>query len=126
MNWNNKELLKRAWLARENAYPWKSATKVGCVLQMTNGDIYSGWNIEGLWMTSIHAEVCAISHIGNYKDKIKKVVIVAEVGFFTPCGACLDWLIQFAEEDCEIIIQNKDRIIYKFGLGELCPHYPKK
>ena len=55
------DLLAAAWVAREAAYPHKSGTKVGCAIRTTTGAVYYGWNVEGLWMTSIHAEVSAIS-----------------------------------------------------------------
>lgn len=49
------DLIKLAWEARKNAHPHKSGTKVGCVIQTDSRNIYPGWNIEGLWMTSLHA-----------------------------------------------------------------------
>lgn len=117
-------LLENAWLTREFAQPWKSGTKVGCVIETNTGDVLRGWNLEGLWMTSIHAEVSAIAKLLPHSGKIKRVVIVAETSNFTPCGACLDWLFQFADKDCTVITQNKDREIRKYKLAELCPHYP--
>jgi N6-adenosine-specific RNA methylase IME4 len=78
------------------------------------------------YYTKSNAEVCMISHIKNYSLKLKKVFIVSETSFFTPCGACIDWLKQFSAEDCEVIIQNKDRKIHTFKLNDLMPHYPKR
>ena len=118
-----KDLLKMAWQARNNAYPWKSGTKVGCAILTEGGLIKTGWNIEGLWMTSIHAEIVAISQIVVTKQKIKTIVVVAETKMFTPCGACLDWLFQFATKDTMVIIDNHKEI-KEFHLNELMPHYP--
>ena len=121
-----KDLLKEAWKAREFAYAWKSKTKVGCAIECENGEIVTGFNIEGLWMTSIHAEVNAICSLMENGFKGIKIAIVAKTEFFTPCGACLDWLFQFCDHEALVIIQNKNFEIREFKLSELCPHYPKQ
>ncbi len=120
------DLLNKAWEARGLAYPWKSGTKVGCAIETEAGSIAVGWNIEGLWMTSIHAEVCALKELVAWNTKGIRVAIVSETSHFTPCGACLDWLFQFCIKDAEIIIQNKEREIIVYKLSELCPHYPRQ
>ena len=120
------DLLTRAWEVRELAYPWKSGTKVGCAIEDEQGNVAVGWNIEGLWMTSIHAEVCAIKELVAWKTKGVKVAIVSDTHHFTPCGACLDWLFQFCVVDAEIIIQSKAGETTVYKLSELCPHYPKQ
>lgn len=120
------DLLSWAWQAREMAYAWKSGTKVGCAIEDEKGNILQGWNIEGLWMTSIHAEVCTITKLTPDGGKGKTVAIVAETEHFTPCGACLDWLVQFCVVECKIIIQNKYKRVSMYSLAELCPHYPKQ
>jgi len=126
MNKKDIELLDNAWKAREYAYPWNSGVKVGCAIRAETGQIVQGWNIEGLWMTSIHAEVCAITQLIKIKTKGIAVGIVSDTKYFTPCGACLDWLFQFCNLDSLILIQNRDRKIYRFRLKNLCPEYPKK
>lgn len=118
-------ILHNAWNFREKAYPHKSGTKVGCALYTNGGHIHGGWNIEGLWMTSIHAEVSAICGM-NFCEKIKAIAIVAKTENFTPCGACLDWIVQFASKGCIVITQNKRMEIKKYSLTDLVPFYPKK
>lgn len=120
------ELLEWAWHFRDRAYPHKSGTKVGCAILTDIGSIYGGWNIEGLWMTSIHAEKCAITHLTELHEKIYMIAIVAETEKFTPCGDCLDWITQFAHPDCQVITQNKHREICEYSLAELMPHYPRQ
>ncbi len=121
---SNQDLLAIAWDARENAYPWKSGTKVGCAIETTSGRILQGWNVEGLWATSIHAEVNAIARLGD-KDLIKKIAVVAKTEFFTPCGACLDWIVQFRKDwKTKVIIQNKRNEIKIYEVRKLCPKYP--
>lgn len=120
---NREELIRCAWSARESAYAWKSGTKVGCAILTDKDDTVCGWNIEGLWMTSLHAEVVAITHLVMMKQKIKAMAVVAETKMFTPCGACLDWIYQFSIEHTQIIIDNK-RETKVFMLNNLMPFYP--
>lgn len=120
------ELLAEASRARDKAYPWKTGTKVGCAIRTKGGSMVSGWNIEGLWMTSIHAEVVAVCQLVGENKRGTKIAIVAEAKAFTPCGACLDWLIQFCDEDSQVITQNKYKEVKIYKLSELIPYYPRQ
>lgn len=93
-----------------------------------NNRIYCGCNIEHKFRShDIHAEVNAISNMVSLGDKlIKKILIVAERDFFTPCGSCMDWIMQFADEDTLIGFQgSKNGEIQLFKARELMPYYPK-
>lgn len=120
----NDDLLAIAWLDREKAFAWKSGTKVGCAISTRSGQVVTGFNVEGLWQTSIHAEVVAVTKLVEQGQKGFKIAIVAETTHFTPCGACLDWLIQFCDKNSPVIIQNKDRETTEYKLIDLIPHYP--
>ncbi len=122
---NYKKILETAWKAREKAYAWKSGTQVGCAIEAANGQIVCGWNIEGLWMTSLHAEVVAISQLVPLQSKGVTVAIVANTCCFLPCGSCIDWLVQFCDSNASIIIQNKEQT-WEYKLQELMPHYPQQ
>lgn len=118
------ETVKAAWEAREKAYPWKSETKVGCAILSDKNEIFVGWNIEGRWQTSIHAEVSAIIRLAGGKQKAKLIVIVSHCKNFTPCGACLDWLFQFSTPTTSVVVGDKDKRLKTYMLRELCLHYP--
>lgn len=121
------KLIGLAWQAREYALPIKSGTKVGCAIFTDNASIVTGFNIEGLWGTSIHAEVCAITRLPElYGKQIYVIAIVAETERFTPCGACLDWIFQFGHSETMVYIENKRRERTSYVLEELMPHYPKQ
>ena len=123
-----EKTVEQAWLAREKALPWKSGTKVGCAIYTNKGDLISGYNLEGLWMTSIHAEVCAISKLPEYGDeqRIKVIAIASETEHFTPCGACLDWIFQFGDTETIVAISNKNKENTIYKLSDLMPHYPRQ
>ena len=125
VNWN--DLSEKAWTIRENAYIIGN-TKVGVSILSENNKIYCGCNVEHKFRChDIHAEVNAISNMVCFGDKlIKKILIVAERDFFTPCGSCMDWIMQFADEDTLIGFQgSRNGKIQSFKVKELMPYYPK-
>lgn len=122
-----KKLSVYAWKAREHAYIF-GKTKVGASVISENDNIFAGCNIEHIYRShDIHAEVNAISNLISSGDKkVKKILIVAEREFFTPCGSCMDWIMQFADSDTLIGFQKKEGgEIQVFTPSELMPYYPK-
>ena len=90
-----ERLSPHAWEARANAFTI-GGTKVGCAL-ISSGRIYTGCNVEHHFRShDIHAEVNAIGSMVCSGDKqFEALLVVAERNFFTPCGACMDWVMQF-------------------------------
>ncbi len=121
-----KEMAERAWEARENAY-LIGDTKVGCAVLSYTNKIYVGCNVEHRYRChDVHAEVNAISNmIASGETKLKAIIIVAERNRFTPCGGCMDWIMQHIEKDCLVAYQNNKNgdIIIHTAL-ELMPFYP--
>ena len=122
--WN--DLAIAAWQVRSNAY-LIGTTKVGAALISELGIIYTGCNVEHMYRChDIHAEVNAISNmISNAEHRFIATLIVAERKKFTPCGGCMDWIMQHGGADCEVAYQNSmEGEIFKFTAKELMPHYP--
>ena len=100
-----------AWRTRENAVA--ARTKVGAAIlaYRPNGSqaIFGGCNIEDLWKaSSIHAERAAIcGMVAGGAKRLSKILIVAERENFTPCGNCLDFIMQFGGPDCEVGFQTR-------------------
>ena len=128
MKQSDWELLsKKAWEVRENAYIL-GKTKVGVSILSEKDKIYCGCNVEHKYRChDIHAEVNAISNMVSKGDSyIKAMLIVAERDFFTPCGGCMDWIMQYANEDTLIGFQSsRDGDIQIFKVYDLMPYYPK-
>jgi cytidine deaminase len=121
------QMSEKAWNVRENSVIF-SKTKVGSAVLSESQNIYSGCNIQQTYRShDIHAEVNAICNMISGGDKIiKAILIVAERDLFTPCGACMDWIIQFGEVDCIVGFQNtKGGEIIKYTTKELMPYYPR-
>src|SRR4051794_19531422 len=93
-----EHMAQLAWTVRENAHLLAGGkTKVGCVVLSSDGRLFQGVNIQHQFRShDIHAEVAAIaSMVSAGAKKAVAMVIVAERELFTPCGACLDWIMEF-------------------------------
>ncbi len=124
INWN--ALSKAAWDCRENAFVY-GKTKVGAAVFSTNQKIYSGCNVEHIFRShDVHAEVNAIgTMIACGCQRIAAILIAAERELFTPCGSCMDWIMQFGGSGCIVAFQSeKNGKINSFRAEELMPHYP--
>ena len=122
------ELVKKALEAREKSYSPYSQFKVGAALLTSDGEIFTGANVENAAYTpTVCAERVAFLtavHLG--KRDFKAIAIVGgkasePVSSYTaPCGVCRQVMAEFADGDFEIILFNgKDVKTYLFS--ELLP-----
>ena len=121
------ELFRRAWQVRGNAHVI-GPTKVGCAVLTPEGEIFDGCNVEHRFRChDVHAEVNAITSMVSAGHRhVRAVAIAAERERFTPCGGCMDWIMQFATEPCIILAQPRPGgPIQKYTTTELMPHYPR-
>jgi len=121
------KMAEEAWKARENAYILDN-TKVGAALITSDKTIITGCNVEHHMKShDFHAETNAIGNmvVRGYR-KFEAIIVVAETTMFTPCGSCMDWIIQMGGKDVMVGVQNKrGGEIRKFRANELMPHYPE-
>jgi cytidine deaminase len=90
--------------------------------------IFGGCNIEDLWKaSSIHAERTAIAcMVAGGGKGIEKILVAADRERFTPCGNCMDFLMQFGGADLLITFQPKPGCdVHVYTAAELMPHYPR-
>ncbi|MEM3824122.1 MAG: cytidine deaminase [Candidatus Bathyarchaeia archaeon] len=130
---NEEKLLKEAFRAMDNAYVlW--GFRVGAAVLAKDGEIYSGCNVES-WVSGlgICAERCAINHaVLHGNKKIKEIALVADASCgseLRPCGACLQYIFDFAENfKIKIVMAKaeKDKILFETlkinTIEELLPH----
>lgn len=121
-----KKMALEAWKVRENSCIF-GKTKVGAVVYTRLGNMYRGCNIEHIYRShDIHAEINAISNmVSSGENKFLAILVVAERDFFTPCGSCMDWIMQHGEKKCLVGFENRNKEITIFTADELMPHYPK-
>lgn len=107
----DKMLLQAATEAMKNAYVlW--GFKVGAAVLAEDGKIYEGCNVES-WISGfgICAERCAVNHAvlhGNTRIKEVALVMDRDNGKTPrPCGACLQYIYDFAENPQIKIVMAK-------------------
>lgn len=98
---SEKELLEAASRAMDKAYVlW--GFKVGAAVLAEDGKIYEGCNVES-WISGLGtcAERCAINHaILHGNRKIEEIAVVMDKENKNepkPCGACLQYIHDFAK-----------------------------
>jgi len=108
---NEKRLLEAAKKVMNNAHVlW--GVKVGAAVLGRDGQIYEGCNIES-WVSGlgICAERCAIDNaVLHGNQKIKKVAVIMNADSHSeprPCGACLQYIYDFAENPKIKIVMAK-------------------
>jgi cytidine deaminase len=117
---SEKKLLEAALKAMNNSYVlW--GFRVGAAVFAEDGQIYAGCNVES-WISGlgICAERNAINHaILHGNRKIKAVAIIMDANSNSesrPCGACLQYIYDFAEDSKIKIVMAKaeeNRILFE-------------
>lgn len=129
---SNGEILRLselAWSVRENAYVI-GPTKVGCSILCEDGRTFAGCNVEHRYRChDVHAEVNTITNMvaSGCESPIVAVFIAAERARFTPCGGCMDWIMQFARDSSCLILSQATRggEILTLSAHEMMPYYPE-
>lgn len=124
----NLELINIAKEAMKNSYSPYSHFTVGAALLSSDGEIFTGCNIENASYTPTNcaertAFFKAVSE-GVYNfDKI--AIVGGQDGkindYCNPCGVCLQVMREFCDDDFKIIMTNKDDKIIEKSLIELLP-----
>lgn len=111
--------------AMEHAYAPYSTFKVGVCLESLSGQFFTGCNIENAsYSLTLCAESTAIAAMVNAGEQsIKRLVLVSSGdGFCSPCGACRQRLLEFADSALDIYLFNPKGELQQHSLQELLPH----
>jgi homotetrameric cytidine deaminase len=120
-----EELVERARKAAQNSYSPYSKFRVGSALQLTNGEIVTGTNVEnvsfGLTICAERAAlVRAVSQFGP-EIRIAAVAIANLNGLASPpCGACRQVLAEFILPDAQVVFPMADGV-RTMAFSELLP-----
>lgn len=102
------KLLKEAEGARDRAVASLSGVTVGAAVETADGTIIHGCNVESaIPALSVCAERSAIlSALAQGRREFRRIAVIADFQHpIPPCGACRQFLLEFAPE-AEIIIGN--------------------
>lgn len=119
------DLVELAFAARGRAYAPYSGYAVGASILDVNGTMWSGCNVENIsYGLCICAERTALCKMVSEGILEFRAIAVATRDGGTPCGMCLQSLLEFAPDpsvvEVVIVSQAGDRTDYK--LSELIPH----
>ncbi|SHH26305.1 cytidine deaminase [Anaerosphaera aminiphila DSM 21120] len=120
----NRELIKLAINAKNNSsYTPYSSYKVGAAVEMEDGSVYTGGNIEIVSYSPTNcAERTAIfKAVSEGKRNIKKIAVVGDKENTFPCGVCRQVIREFGENP-DIIVANSPEDYSVYKLEELLPH----
>jgi cytidine deaminase len=103
-----KQLMEDARQAAEHSYSPYSKFRVGAALQLSNGEIVTGTNVEN---ASLGLTICAersalVRAVAEYGPKIRVVAVaVANLNRLpsSPCGACRQVLAEFIGKDAPVM-----------------------
>ena len=121
-----ENLIKEAMEKTKYCYAPYSRIRVVAIL-ITDRGVFHGVNIENAsyGLTICAERVAVFKAISEGAKKLKRLLVYSPDTKPYPCGACLQVLSEFADEDLEIIVASgqKEKIsIEKFLLRDLLPH----
>jgi cytidine deaminase len=118
------ELIAAAWHARESAVCTYSGFAVGAALRDEHGEVWTGANVENASYTlGLCAErvaiFAALTHGGRGFTHV--VVATDTARPTTPCGACRQILVEFAQ-GAEVIMVPREGEPLRLRVAELVPY----
>ena len=116
------QLVRSAIEARDQAYAPHSHFYVGASLLMDDGELISGCNVENAsYSLSICAERSAAATAVSQGYRQWRAVAIASLGGVTPCGACRQFLAEFALNVPVILVDVLDGSRRIINLSKLLP-----
>jgi cytidine deaminase len=126
MNSLKSKMTAQALKALQNAYSPYSQKKIGACLVLSNGQVYSGCNIEN---ASYGGTVCA-ERVAIWKafsenpstEKIIEIVVASlEPSPWPPCGFCRQVMAEFSTSETLVRLVNSDQVEKTYLFKDLFP-----
>ena len=118
------DLIAEARDGRAAAHAPYSGFRVGAALRGASGRIYRGCNVENAsYGLSICAErVAMVSAVaGGERGIVALAVVTGDRDLTPPCGACRQFLAEFASDDLPVVLANLEGSREQTTLGALLP-----
>lgn len=119
-----KALIQKAVQARELAYTPYSKFKVGAALLSTDGNVFTGNNIENAayGVTNCAERTALFKAVSEGVRDFTSLVVVADTDRpVPPCGACRQVISELCEPEMEVILTNLKGDIQKTTVKDLLP-----
>lgn len=121
-----KELLEKAKQASQRAYAPYSKFPVGACILYNDGREFLGCNVENAsYGLSLCAERNAMSSaiVEGETSQIEAIAIYSPVQKkCLPCGACRQWICEFATKNSKIILEDDNETLLILTLEEIFPY----
>ncbi len=122
-----KYLVDKAIEAKKNAYAIYSNFPVGCALEMNDGTIFLGSNVEnvsfGGTICAERAAICTAISNGYTKGDFKAMAISANTsGFVRPCFICRQTFVEFFDKKMQVAMADKNGEFEILTVDQLAPH----
>jgi cytidine deaminase len=117
------DLIAAARTARSHARADFSGFRVGAALEVADGTVVTGCNIENATygLTVCAERVAMFKALSDGHSRFRRIVIVADTAAPTPpCGACRQILWEFGG-DLEVVLANLERETGRHRLSDLLP-----
>ena len=120
------DLYKAAKGVLQNSYSDYSKFKVAAALEMKDGKVITGVNVEnasfGLTNCAERSALFTAYGMGYKKDDIKEILITTEQdSFISPCGACRQVMRELINEDVPVHMTNNKGEVKTVTNKELLP-----
>ena len=119
-----RELIEHSRQARERAYVPYSKFAVGAAVELADGEVVKGCNIENAaYPLCLCAERTAIfKAVSEGKTEIKRIAVIADTpGPVSPCGSCRQVMAEFCKSDTPVYLTNLKGDVQETSVGELLP-----
>ena len=125
MKKNVEFLFKKAVAARKNAYAPYSGYKIGAAVQMADGKVFTGANVENAsYGGTVCAERTAIwkAITEGAQVPLKEIMIISDqIDPWPPCGICRQVISEFGTADTKVWIANTKKVVKAFTFEEIFP-----
>ncbi len=122
---NYHQLFNFASEAQNKAYAPYSHFKVGAAVESDNGQIFAGCNVENIsYPCGTCAEAGAIAAmVCGGGTKIRRILVISDgATLITPCGACLQRILEFSLPETEILLADREGVKKTMSVNELLPN----
>ena len=120
----NKELVKFAKEAQKNSYSPYSHYQVGCAIELSDGKIITGCNVENIsyGLTNCAERTAIFKAVSEGRKDFVKIAIIGDgKSVCYPCGACRQVIMEFAP-DAIIICAKDENEFEEHSIKELLPY----
>jgi len=122
-NTDEAELIRAALDVQQRAYAPYSHFHVGAAIRTASGQIFQGANVENAsyGLTICAERVAATTAVAAGEREFTHVAVVSRGGV-SPCGACRQFLAEFAPSVPIVMIDSeRPDVIHRTTLAELLP-----